>query len=157
MKRARRLAAIVAAALLAQPAAAATPVPAVAAKPQRIMSMNMCTDLLLLQLVPKARLGSVTYLAHDGAQVLFPGADVGLAINRGTPEDIINLKPDLIVAGDFSTALTRRLARKVGARLIEVKSATSFADVRINLRQLGAAIGEPVRAETLIARMDATL
>lgn len=119
--------------------------------------MNMCTDLLLLQLVPKQRIGSVTYLAHDGAQVLFPGADAGLAINHGTPEDIINLKPDLIVAGDFSTALTRRLARRVGARLIEVKSATSFADVRTNLRQLGAETGEPARAEALIRRMDATL
>ncbi|HEX7943670.1 MAG TPA: hypothetical protein VF495_03345, partial [Phenylobacterium sp.] len=111
MRRVRALSAIVAAALLAQPAAAATPARPPPAGPQRIMSMNMCTDLLLLQLVPKQRIGSVTYLAHDGAQVLFPGADAGLAINHGTPEDIINLKPDLIVAGDFSTALTRRLAR----------------------------------------------
>ena len=152
--RGRRLLAIaIAAAGLVQPAAAASPTPA----PGRIMSMNMCTDLLLLQLVPKARIGSVTYLAHDGAQVLFPGAEAGIAINHGTPEDIINLKPDLIVAGDFSTALTRRLAKRVGARLVEVKSATSFADVRTNLRQLGAETGEPARAEALIRRMDATL
>jgi iron complex transport system substrate-binding protein len=154
MPSGRRLIAIAIAAA-GLPAAAASPVPA--APPARIMSMNMCTDLLLLQLVPKARIGSVTYLAHDGAQVLFPGADAGIAINHGTPEDIVNLKPDLIVAGDFSTALTRRLAKRVGARLVEVKSATSFADVRTNLRQLGAETGEPARAEALIRRMDATL
>jgi iron complex transport system substrate-binding protein len=151
MSRVRRIAAIAAAAVvLSQPAAAGT-------KPVRIMSMSMCTDLLLLQLVPKARVGSVTYLAHDGANVLFPGADAGIAINHGTPEDIVNLKPDLIVAGDFSTALTRRLARRVGARIVEVKSAASFADIRANLRQLGAAVGEPGRAEALVRRMDATL
>ena len=151
MRRACRIAAIVAA-LAWQPAAAA-PAP----KPVRIMSMNMCADLLILQLVPRARVGSVTYLAHDGAQVLFPGADAGIAINHGTPEDIINLKPDLIVAGDFSTPMTRRMARKVGARLVELKSATSFADVRANLRMLGAQVGEPARAQALAARMDATL
>lgn len=151
MTRVRRLCAIAVAALLALPAAAAAP------RPVRILSMNMCTDLLLLQLVPGRRVVAVTYLAHEGAEALFPGADAGIAINHGTPEDIINLKPDLIVAGDFSTALTRSLARRVGARLVEVKSATTFDDIRANLRQLGAAVGEPARAEALVHRMDATL
>ena len=151
MTRVRRLCAIAVAALLALPAAAAAP------RPVRILSMNMCTDLLLLQLVPGHRVAAVTYLAHEGAEALFPGADAGIAINHGTPEDIINLKPDLIVAGDFSTALTRSLARRVGARLVEVKSATTFDDIRANLRQLGAAVGEPARAEALVHRMDATL
>lgn len=152
MNRAPRIAAMVAAALLPGMAAAAAP-----ARPQRIMSLSQCTDLLVLQLAPRSRINSVTYLAHDGAAALFPGADAGIAINHGTPEDIVNLKPDLILAGDFSTALTRSLARRVGARLIEVKSATSFADIRANLRQVGAAVGEPARAERLIGRMDATL
>jgi iron complex transport system substrate-binding protein len=137
-----------------QPAAAAVAAPA---KPQRIMTMNMCADLMVLQLVPKSRIASVTYLAKAGSDVLFPGADAGIAINHGTPEDIINLKPDLIVAGDFSTPMTRRMARKVGARLVELKSATSFTDVRANLRMLGAAVGEPARAGALAGRMDATL
>jgi len=151
MTRVRRLCAIAAALLLAPPAGAAAP------RPMRIMSMNMCTDLLLLQLVPRERVAAVTYLAHDGAEVLFPGADAGVAINHGTAEDIINLKPDLILAGDFSTALTRSLAKRVGARLIEVKSATGFDDIRANLRRLGAELGEPARAEALVRRMDATL
>ncbi|WP_293681048.1 ABC transporter substrate-binding protein [uncultured Phenylobacterium sp.] len=151
MGRVRRLLAIAAAAAaLSQPAAGA-------AKPMRIMSMSMCTDLLILQLVPKGRVASVTYLAHDGANVLFPGADAGIVINHGTPEDIVNLKPDLILAGDFSTALTRKLARRVGARIVEVKSATTLADIRANLRRLGAEVGEPARAEALVRRMDATL
>ena len=108
-----------------QPAAAA-----VSPKPQRIMTMNMCADLMVLQLVPKSRIASVTYLAKAGSDVLFPGAEAGIAINHGTPEDIINLKPDLIVAGDFSTPMTRRMAKKVGARLVELKSATSWSSLR---------------------------
>ena len=123
----------------------------------RVLSMSLCTDLLLLELAPRSRIAGVTYLAHDASQVLFPGADAGLAIDHGTPEDIINLRPDLILAGDFSTAMTRTMARRVGARLVEVKSATSFADIRANLRQVGGALGEPARAEALVQRMDATL
>jgi len=150
MTLARRLAAIgVAAALLPQPAAAA--------KPARILSMNQCTDLLLLQLVPKARIAGVTYLARDGSAALFPGAADGIAINYGTPEDIIKFRPDLILTGDFSLAVTRRLAHEVGAPLVEVKSTRTFADVRQNLRQVGAAVGEPERAEALVRQLDARL
>jgi len=146
----------VAAAALAisQPAAAA---PSPSAKPQRILSMNLCTDMLLLELVPKARIAGVTYLARDGAEALFPGADDGVSVNHGTAEDIINLKPDLILAGTFSTPLTRRLAKAIGAPIVEVPDAVTFDDIRRNLRQVGEAVGEPARAQALVARMDADL
>ena len=145
---------VAAAALLAiQPAAAA----ASRAKPQRILSMHLCADMLLLQMVPKTRIAGVTYLAHDGAEGLFPGADAGIPINHGTAEDIIRLKPDLILADSFATPLTRRLAKAIGAPILELDYATSFEDIRRNLRLIGAAVGEPARADALIARMDADL
>lgn len=149
MRRALRIAAI---------ALAAAVLPGIAAaKPQRILSMNQCTDLLVMQLVPKARIAGVTYLARDGAQALFPGAATGIPVNYGTPEDIIKFRPDLILTGDFSLAVTRRLAREVGAPIVEVKSTRTFDDVRRNLRQIGTAVGEPARAEALIRQMDARL
>ncbi len=148
MRRALRIAAILAAAILPGVAAA---------KPQRILSMNQCTDLLVLQLAPKARIAGVTYLAKDSAKALFPGAADRVAVNYGTPEDIIKFRPDLILTGDFSLAVTRRLAREVGAPIVEVASTRTFDDVRRSLRQVGAAVGEPARAEALIQRMDADL
>ncbi|MBU1375663.1 MAG: ABC transporter substrate-binding protein [Alphaproteobacteria bacterium] len=149
MRRALRIAAIA--------IAAALPSGTAAAKPQRILSMNQCTDLLVLQLVPKIRVAGVTYLARQGARSLFPGAADGIAVNYGTPEDIIKFRPDLILTGDFSLAVTRRLAHEVGAPLVEVKSARTFDDVRAVLRQIGEAVGEPARAQALIARMDVQL
>lgn len=152
----RSLATGVAAVALAcsQPAAAAK---AARSKPMRIMSMTLCADLLLLQLVPRARIASVTYLAHDGAEALFPGADAGIAINHGTAEDIIVERPDLILSDDFSTAITRRLARKIGAPLVVVKDALTFEEIRKEVRLIGAAVGEPARAEVLVARIDADI
>ncbi len=136
-----------------------TPLPALsqAARPLRIMSMNECTDLMVLQLVPRARIASVTYRAHDAIQKIQPGLDDGVRLNHGTPEEIVAQRPDLIIAGDFSTAVTRRLARASGAPLIEVKSAASFDDIRQITRQIGVAVGESQRAEALIAQMDRTL
>jgi len=136
----------------AQRVAAALP-----AKPQRIMSTNMCSDLLLLMLVPKERIASVTYLAHDAVEVLMPGADDGVPVNRGAAEEVVQQQPDLILASPWSTPVMRRLAAKVGAPVVEIDSANSFADIRRITRQIGALVGEPERAEALVAGMDRKL
>jgi len=127
------------------------------AAPRRIMSLNLCTDLLLLQIAPRARIASVTFLAPQAARALFPGAADGIPLNHGSAEDIINIRPDLILDSGLGAPLTRTMARRVGARIVEVKDANNFDDIRQIVRQIGEAVGAPMRAKALIARMDATL
>ncbi|OYW45902.1 MAG: hypothetical protein B7Z08_04880 [Sphingomonadales bacterium 32-68-7] len=126
-------------------------------KPQRIFSANLCSDLLLLMLVPKERIASITHLAREPVAVLMPGADEGVRINHGTAEELIRDRPDLILASAWSTPVMRRLAAKVGAPVAEIDSANSFADIRRITRQVGALVGEPARADALVAHMDRTL
>ncbi len=138
--------------LFAGPASAAA-----LAKPQRIMSTNLCNDLILLMLVPRERIASITYLAHDAVQVLMPGADKGIATNRGTSEDILLQKPDLILASPWSATLARRLGKQVQAPIVDVEDANDFEAIRRVIRQIGDAVGEPARAQGLIAGMDRKL
>ena len=126
-------------------------------KPAHIMSMMLCNDLLLLMLVPKERIASISYLAHDAVEALLPGADRGVAINHGTAEEILLQKPDLILAGTYSSPTARKLAKAVGARVIEVGATNNFADIHRVVRQLGEAVGDPDRAEALLAGMDQKL
>jgi iron complex transport system substrate-binding protein len=126
-------------------------------KPQRIMSMMQCNDLMVLALVPRERISSITYLAHAPAEAIMPGRDRGVPINHGSAEEILRQKPDLILTGTFSTPVARRLAKEVGAPIVEIQPVNSFADIRTMTRTIGRAVGEPARAEAMIARMDATL
>ncbi len=119
--------------------------------------MMLCNDLLLLMLVPKERIASISYLAHDAVEALLPGADRGVAINHGTAEEILLQKPDLILAGTYSSPTARKLAKAVGARVIEVGATNNFADIHRVVRQLGEAVGDPDRAEALLAGMDQKL
>lgn len=123
--------------------------------PQRIMSLNLCTDLLLLQVAPRSRIASVTFLAKDAAKAIGLVDDV--PENRGTAEDVVRVKPDLILDSGFSSPVVRDLARRVGAKVVDVKNANNFQDIRDDLRQMGEVTGEPARADALVARMDATL
>src|SRR3569833_2121746 len=66
----------------------ALPAPVAVRKPTRIMSMMLCNDVLLLMMVPRARIASITYLAHDAVEALLPGADTGVAISHGAAEEI---------------------------------------------------------------------
>ncbi|WP_174291419.1 ABC transporter substrate-binding protein [Sphingomonas bacterium] len=126
-------------------------------KPQRIMSINMCNDLPLLMLVPKERIASITYLAHDAVKALMPGKDAGIAINHGAAEEILRQKPDLILASPYTSPAARRLAQRVGAPIVEMETANNFEDIRALFRHMGQLVGEPVRAEALIREMDAEL
>lgn len=127
------------------------------AKPQRIFSANLCTDLLLMMLVPKERIASVSHLAHDAAEVIMPGADEGIAVNQGTAEEVVRQQPDLILAGLYTTPVMRRIAAEAGIPMVEVDVANNFGAIRRITRQVGRAVGEAHRAEALIARMDRTL
>ncbi|MBS0363328.1 MAG: ABC transporter substrate-binding protein [Proteobacteria bacterium] len=160
MRRARRLAAVGLAVALAgcgRTVAADGARVAPGGPPQRIMSLNLCADLLLLQLAPKGRIASVTFLAQDGARAIAPGLADGVPQNHGTAEDVVRVKPDLILDSGLSSPLVRDMARRVGAKVVDVKNANNFQDIRDDLRQVGEAVGASAQAEVLVGKMDATL
>jgi iron complex transport system substrate-binding protein len=111
----------------------------------------------VLQLVDKERVVSASYLAKRGVRDIDPRLAEGVATNFGSSEEILAQRPDLILAGDFSTAMTRDVARRAGSPMVQVKTATSFQDIRDITRQVGAAVGEAGKAEALVAQMDADL
>ena len=130
---------------------------AAAARPVRVMSMNQCTDQLVLALLPPERIASVTWLARDRGGSLMAEAAARVPENHGLAEEVLAQRPDLVVAGSFTTPALRGLLRRLGYPLIEVDHANSIADIRRITRQVAAAVGEPARGEALIADMDAKL
>ena len=125
--------------------------------PQRIMSLSLCTDQLLLQLVPPDRITSVTYLSRMAASSYLTAEAFGVSINYGTPEEVAREHPDLVLTGTFSTPAARMLLRRIGANLVEVPPAEDFEQIRAVTRQVAQAVGATQKGEALIAEMDATL
>ena len=137
--------------------------PAAASPPQRIMSLKICTDELLLDLVPpplpgkKSRIASVTFLSRERAGLkLWPQA-ANIPINHGSAEEILTLHPDLILTDRFMAPALRPLLAKTGARIVEVPPAENFEQIRAVTRMVAGAVGEEARGEALIAKMDADL
>jgi iron complex transport system substrate-binding protein len=149
-----RIALFLIAAALALPGAAAA---AAISKPQHVMSLNICTDQQILQLLAPSRIASVTYLSRSSENSFLTAEAFGVAINYATSEEVLQERPDLVIAGNTSTPAIRALLRRVGIPLVEVPAAENFAQIRSNTRLIAHAVGEDEKGEALIAQMDATL
>ena len=125
--------------------------------PQRIMSISLCADQLLLQLVPRERITSVTYLSRQSNESYLTAEAFGVPINYGTPEEVAREHPDLVLTGTYSTPAARMLLKRIGANLVEVPPAEDFAQIRAVTRQVARAVGATEKGEALIAEMDAAL
>ena len=143
---------IVAAAVLVLTGQAAAAFP-----PQKIMSLKVCTDELVLDLVEPSRIASVTFLSREAAGLKYWPQAANIPINHGSAEEILSTKPDLILTDPFMAPTLRPLLAKIGAKIVEVPPAENFEQIRAVTRMVARALGEEARGEQLLARMDADL
>ncbi len=125
--------------------------------PRRIVSLNVCTDQLLLMLGVRSRIASLTFLAADPSASAMATAAQGLPTNRGRAEEVLALDPDLILAGSTAATPTVQLLRRLGRRVVVVPLAHTLAHIPLNIRAVARAIGEDARGERLVARFQSDL
>jgi iron complex transport system substrate-binding protein len=117
----------------------------------------MCTDDLLLELLPADRIASVTYYSRNPANAhQWPKAAL-VPINWGTVEEVLAEKPDLVLAGTYTTPAARAMLKKLGMPLMEIPPAVNFDEIRQVTRQVAHALMRDAAGEALIAQMDSTL
>jgi iron complex transport system substrate-binding protein len=127
------------------------------AAPLRVMSLNLCADQLLMALLPPEHIASITWLSHTQGDPALRRVAQGIASNHGTAEEVLALRPDLVVAGRYTTSTTKQLLRQVGVLVFELDAVADWPGVRRVTRELGAVVGATARAEQLLAEMDASL
>ncbi len=125
-------------------------------RPQRVASLNLCTDELALLLASPGQLISVSRLGAEPNETPAAGRARGLARNRGRVTDIVALQPDLVLtsAGDASAATA---ARRLGFAVVNIVQPRTLADVSANIRQVARALDRVAAGEAVIARMLADL
>ncbi len=129
----------------------------VQAKPERIVSMNLCTDQLLMMLADKDHISSVSYLAADHESSALSDQATNYQLNHGLAEEIISLSPDLVLASEFTTKITTGLLQDLGYNIVTIPVPSTIQQVIENIRLVANTIGESQRGEDMIAEMQARL
>jgi len=125
-----------------------------AAPPQRIVSINICGDLLALSLAPRAHIASVTFLAADPIMSPIAHRAAGVTQNYGRAEEVLALNPDLVLAGRYTARATVNLLKRLGYEVLEFDIAESLDDARAQIRRAAAAMGVPAAGEEMIATLE---
>jgi iron complex transport system substrate-binding protein len=127
-----------------------------AANLPRLVSMNVCTDQLLLALADPEQILGLSRFSRDGWQS--QAGDLSrYPVLSGGAEDVLLIRPDIVVASAFDKRSTRELLKAKGLRLAELAVPRTLDEARQQIREAGDITGHPDRAAVEIARLDAAL
>jgi iron complex transport system substrate-binding protein len=126
-------------------------------KPQRIVSLNLCTDQLLLDLVGRERIASVSFLAADPEFSAVAEKAKGVPANRGLAEEIVALKPDLVLAHKYAGRQAVAMLLRLGVRVVEIDLPQDMAAVKAQITFIAEAVQEQERGQAMIAEIEQRL
>ena len=125
--------------------------------PQRVVSMNLCTDQLAMMLAAPGQLISVSHLASDPLSSTMVEEAKAFATNRGGAEQIFLMGPDLVLAGSYTSLATVDLLRGLGVTVVQLEPARSLADVPAHILKVGALLGQDEKAQAMAASFTSEL
>lgn len=128
------------------------------ARPERLVSMTLSTDEILLAICPTTRITGFSALALD------PKFSNIVAETRASAkptvenaEQVLRLEPDLIFVASYTRAETVEQLQAAGATVFRFANFISIEDIKQNIRTVGYATGEDERAEELVAQLERDL
>lgn len=121
----------------------------VSAAPERVMSLNLCTDQLAMTLAEPEQLISVSFLAREPDLSMLHEKAQDFPVNRGLAEEVFLEKPDLVVTGTYSLHNTTALLKRLGFRIEEFSFVQTLDTIPGEIRRMGALLGQEARAEKL--------
>ena len=123
----------------------------------RIASINLCTDQWLVTLADPEQILGLSPYSRDPARSWDAAKATQFPKLSGEAEDVLVLRPDVVVAGRFTKRATRELLKEKGLRVVEFDAARSLDDVKKQIRQMGDLVQHSDRAAAEIKRLDTAI
>lgn len=137
--------------------ALATQARAGSGEPRRIVSLNPCLDALLVHLADRGRIAGISRLSRDPQASTIAALAATLPVTGETAEEVLLLRPDLVLASTHTSAATRRALERMGVEVLALGAPATVAESLSQVRTLAARIGRPERGETLCTRINAAV
>ncbi|QTD57702.1 ABC transporter substrate-binding protein [Parasphingorhabdus cellanae] len=124
------------------------------AYPKRIVSINPCADALLMQLADKRQIASVSHYSHDKRATSIPLAQaLQFPATSGTAEEILAMRPDLVVAGSHVARPTATALKRMAIPMVQLSIPQSVAESQQQISQLAEIVGATQRGVAVNQRI----
>lgn len=130
---------------------------ALAGPPERVVSINLCTDQMAMLLAAPGQLISVSRIAADRHVSAMADQAAAYPLNHGQAEEVFRLNPDLVLAGPYTSRYTVGLLRRLGVEVRELPVAERLDDIPAVIAQTGAWLGREAEAAAVAAEFETML
>lgn len=124
---------------------------------QRIVSINLCLDALLIKLVEPTRVDSLYYLSANPQFSSVAEQAKKYNLNHGLAEDIVPRNPDLVLAGTFTSSDLRALLKQLNFRVELLDLPRNLDDISTHIRRFGDLVSRPAEAEVMAQELEQKL
>lgn len=127
------------------------------ARPERIVSLNLCADQYLIRLADPEQIAALSPFARD-VEMSFLADEAGaFPITRAAAEAVMTFRPDLVVTHTYQQPQTRLLLERFDRPTLVLPTVQTYDEIREQARLIAEAIGQSARGEALVAEMDGAL
>ena len=126
-----------------------------AARPPTVVSINLCADQLALALADREQILSIGRFAADPTLSALHAQAAGLPTNGGAAEEVIRLRPDIVLSGAYRERRTNSLLRRMGLTVLALTAPNDVEGTAALAIEVGTAIGQAERGQRLAASMRA--
>lgn len=130
---------------------------AAAPPPRRIVSLNACLDAMLVHLADRNQIAALSHYARDPHGSTVAEQAKSLPYTWESAEEVIALRPDLVLASQHSALATRNALKRLEVPVQRFAVPKTIAESLAQVRKVARLIGRPERGEALVARVEAAL
>jgi len=124
---------------------------------ERVVSINMCADQLLLALAEPGQIAGLSPYAGD-TRLSFMADQAGdHRAGIGTAEQVVQLDPDLVIAGRFTRRATRDMLSRLGYEVMLLDPARSIDESIAQIGTVAARLGAHDKGAAMIADIRAAM
>lgn len=116
----------------------------------RVVSINLCTDQLLMLLAEPEQILALSSLSHDKAGSYYYQEAKSLKRIDPIAEDIFPLNPDVIITGPYTSRYTLNMLDELGLRVETIPIANTIEQMLDNVVRVGDIVDQVERARRVV-------
>ncbi len=127
--------------------------------PERIVSLDLATDEIILELVDPSRVSGVSFwsVSEGISTVADKAVKVPNQIRYYDAEEVLVCKPDIVIAPDWTSADLLRTLKDLGVTVYISRSSLSVENVKVSLAEIADALNEKEKGNEIAAEMERDL
>jgi iron complex transport system substrate-binding protein len=123
----------------------------------RLLSLNPCLDVILVAVADPGQIAALSHYSREPASSVPAEVARRLPVTGGSAEEVVALRPDLVLADRRTPLATLQALRRLGVRVEMFETPETVADSLDQVRRIAEAAGRPERGRAELARIGVAL